>query len=120
MNLAAKITLFVVALSALTTNVAEAKGKHHAKKAEVSQEKESYCSIEDDGHTIFYVCEDHPWLPKETAADSDCAGKVSRGETRDGTWKMTWDVVCKDGWNHKGHIDGKGVGKADGSPLWSK
>lgn len=118
MNLAAIITLSAITLS-LTTTV-EARGKKHAThKVVESTEQVEYCSSKDDEHTIVYVCSEAPWLPKETAQESDCAGKVSRGEDKDGNWKLSWDVVCADG-HHKGSVSAKGTGKADASKLWVK
>lgn len=116
MNLAAIITLSAITLS--LTSVVEAKGNPHAtkSKADKTEEQVSYCSIKDDDHTIVYICEDHPYLPVEDAGEG-CVGKVSR---KDGDeWSMSWDVVCGTR-HHKGHVNYKGTGKADGSPLWSK
>lgn len=118
MNLGAKSILVIAILSTLSTTV-QAKGKHHAKKEVKAEEAVRYCSSKDDDHTIVYVCSEAPWLPKETAAESDCAGKVTRGEDKEGNWKMSWDVVCSDG-HHKGSVSAKGVGKADASKLWVK
>lgn len=118
MNLVAKAVVISLLASTLFTTVnAEAKGKKHAtKKAEKTEVQESYCSIKDDDHEIVYICEDHPYLPKEDAGEG-CVGKVSR---KDGDeWSMSWDVVCGK-WHHIGHVSYKGTGKADGSPLWSK